>query len=275
MVRARWTSLFRGTPHLQTAYALESVLDEVSFIIGPPLSIGLSVAWFPEAGLLAALLFQLIGVGSFVLQRSTEPPIQRRLLDRTSSPIRIFSIQILVLLLVAMGTIVSAIDVVSVAFAASQGQPAMASIVLLVYAVGSCIAGLAFGAINFKTSLPRLLLFCGITTALSTVPLLVVGNIYALSAAMFVGGLFFAPTMIVAMGLVESIVLSDKLTEGFTWMISGLGVGMALGAAVSGGVVDRFGVALAAGGVILLVAFAGAHILLRSMMLPNGLDIPS
>lgn len=36
MVRARWTSLYRGQPRLQTAYSLETVLDELSFIVGPP-----------------------------------------------------------------------------------------------------------------------------------------------------------------------------------------------------------------------------------------------
>jgi hypothetical protein len=40
MVRARWTEVYRGQPQLQTAYALESVLDEVCFIVGPPLSVG-------------------------------------------------------------------------------------------------------------------------------------------------------------------------------------------------------------------------------------------
>ena len=33
MVRARWTALYRGQPQLQTAYALESVLDELCFIL--------------------------------------------------------------------------------------------------------------------------------------------------------------------------------------------------------------------------------------------------
>jgi hypothetical protein len=52
------------------------------------------------------------------------------------------------LLMVAMGTIVGVVDVVSVAFAQQQGQPAAASIVLSVYAIGSCLAGLAFGAMR-------------------------------------------------------------------------------------------------------------------------------
>lgn len=267
MVRARWTPLCRDTPQLRTAYALESVLDEVSFIIGPPLSIGLSVAWFPEAGLLAALLLQLIGVAAFVLQRSTEPPVQAGLGQREGSPIRMFSIQMLVFLLLAMGTIVGTIDVVSVAFAAQQGHPASASIVLSVYALGACLAGLIFGALNLKFPLPKLLLYCGLATALTTVPLLFVGSIASLAAAMFIGGLFFAPTMIVAMALVEQIVASSKLTEGFTWMISGLGVGMALGAAVAGEMVDvcgvraGFNVALAAGAVAVCVVGGVRYIL--------------
>jgi MFS family permease len=62
MVRARWTMLYRGTPQLQTAYALEAVLDDLSFIIGPPLSVGLSMALFPEAGPMAAALLLLLGV---------------------------------------------------------------------------------------------------------------------------------------------------------------------------------------------------------------------
>src|SRR5690606_22150957 len=49
MIRARWAALYRGTPRLHTAYSFESVVDELCFIFGPIVSIGLSTAWFPEA----------------------------------------------------------------------------------------------------------------------------------------------------------------------------------------------------------------------------------
>jgi hypothetical protein len=51
------------------------VLDDLAFIVGPPLSVGLSMLLFPEAGPLAAALFLIIGVGLFVVQRRTEPPV--------------------------------------------------------------------------------------------------------------------------------------------------------------------------------------------------------
>lgn len=265
MVRARWTEVHRDKPQLQTAYALESVLDEVCFIAGPPLSVGLSVAVFPQAGPLAAAAFLAVGVFAFVAQRATEPPVHATAANERGSVIRFSGVRILVLLLVAMGTIVGTVDVVSVAFAEQQGQPAAASLVLSVYAIGSCSAGLLFGALKLQTPLPRIFLLCGLATAATTLPLLLATNILGLSLAVLVAGLFFAPTMIVAMALIEKLVPSSQLTEGLTWLITGLGIGVAAGAAAAGQVVDTYGprigfaVALTAGAVVLVVAVFGCR----------------
>ena len=257
MTRARWTELYRGKPQLQTAYALESVLDEVCFIIGPPLSVGLCVVAFPEAGPLAALLMLAVGVTAFVLQRGTEPPVHPHENHERGSVIRSGAIRLLMVLMVALGTIVGVVDVVSVAFAQQEGHPAAASIVLSMYAIGSCLAGLAFGALKLDIPLPRLFLYGGVATAVTTLPLLLAGDIFGLSMAVFVAGLFFSPTLIVAMALVENLVPPAKLTEGLTWLVTGLSIGVAIGAASSGWLVDAFGarsgfwVALVAGVVVL------------------------
>src|SRR5690606_33509396 len=76
MVRARWTQLYGGTPRLRTAFALEAVVDEVCFIVGPVLSVGLSVAVFPEAGPLLGAVLLLVGTLALAALRSTEPPVQ-------------------------------------------------------------------------------------------------------------------------------------------------------------------------------------------------------
>lgn len=73
MVRARWTELYQGSPKLHTAFAFESVVDEISFIIGPIISVSLSVMLFPEAGPLFASVFLLIGVSLFVIQKIQNP----------------------------------------------------------------------------------------------------------------------------------------------------------------------------------------------------------
>lgn len=271
MVRARWSAIYRGQPHLQTAYSLETVLDEVTFIVGPPLSVGLSIAVFPQAGALAAALLLMLGVAALLAQRSSEPAVAAQVYSSAplKSLIRVANVRLLTLLMVAMGVIVGTVDIVSVAFAEQLGQPAAASIVLSAYAIGSCLAGLLFGALKLQTPLRHLLLLGGLATAVSTLPLLLVGSIPALSAAVLVAGLFFAPTMIVAMSLVEQLLPEPRLTEGMTWLLAGLNVDVATGAALSGQVLDGsdaragFRVALCAATLVLLVAL-WAHRRLRA-----------
>jgi MFS family permease len=265
MARMRWTVLYRGQPQLQTAYSLETVLDDVSFIAGPPLSVGLAVVVLPQAGLLCAALLLWLGMWALVAQRGTEPPLQPWNTDagRSASVIRSAGVRLLTLLMLAMGVIVGTVDVVSVALAAQLGQPAMASVVLSAYAIGSCAAGLFFGALKLSTPLHRLLLWGGLATAVTTLPLLWVNHVLALAAAVLVAGLSFSPTLIVAMSLVERLVPEQRLTEGMTWLLAGLSAGVALGAAASGHLVDEGGaqvgasVALWAGVVVLGVVLWG------------------
>ncbi|WJM95317.1 MFS transporter [Pseudomonas defluvii] len=260
MVRARWTTIYRGKSQLQTAYSLETVLDEVTFIAGPPISVGLSVAVLPQAGPLAAAVLLAIGVFALAIQVGTEPPVEAEAVvgQGSNSVFRLADMRLLTLLVVAMGVIVGTVDIVSVAFAEQMGMPAAASVVLSCYAIGSCAAGLMFGALKLDTPLHKLLLLGGLATAATTLPLLLAGNIVGLAGAVLVAGLFFAPTMIVAMSLVERIVPESKLTEGMTWLLAGLNVGVAGGAAASGQVVDAWGakagfnVALAAAAVLLV-----------------------
>jgi len=265
MIRARWTALYRDKPQLQTAYSLETVFDEVTFIIGPPVAVGLAVLWFPEAGLLTAAIFLLLGVLALVLLKGTEPPLTSVLRNQegNKSVIRLAAVQRLTLLMIALGTIVGTVDIVSVAFARMIEQPAAASLVLSAYATGSCLAGLFFGARQFSLSLPRLLLLAGGTTALTSLSLLWVGSIYSLTWWIFWAGVAFAPTMIIAMSLVERAVPEQSTTEGMTWLLAGLNIGVALGAALSGyfidqsGVISGFVIASIGGVMVLLMALWG------------------
>jgi MFS family permease len=54
-------------------------------------------------------------------------------------------------------------------------------------------------------------------------------------------GLGIAPTLIGCFSLVDQIVPARSLTEGLTWVITGLSVGYGAGAALVGGIADRHG----------------------------------
>lgn len=241
MVRARWTEIYRDTPHLHTAFAFESVVDEVIFMIGPVLAIGLSVAWFPEAGPLAAAVLLAIGMTLFVAQRATEPPVHPQGMATGGSVVRLGAVQVIALLMVAVGAIFGTAEVAAVAFAEEQGSKASASLALAAYAAGSLIAGLVFGALRLRLSLAsQLLLAIGLAAA-TTLPLLVVDSLWLLAAVLFVAGASISPTIIVAMALIERHVPAAKLTEGITWVMTGIGIGMAAGSAASGWLIDLHG----------------------------------
>lgn len=265
MVRARWTVIYQDSPReLHTAYSFESVIDEVCFIFGPILAIGLSTTWFPEAGPLIAALCLLVGVWLLTAQRATEPPPHPRTEDgdRTSALLSP-GLQVLTLTFVATGAIFGAIDVSTLAFAEEQGHKSWASFILAIWALGSCIAGIVFGLLHLKgrTELRWVLGVCAM--AVSMIPLLLAGNFPFLAVALFVSGLAIAPTMITTMALIEAHVPRAKLTEGMTWISTGLAVGVAIGSSVTGLVIDAAGaqrgfvVSISAGVAAAAVAFAG------------------
>ncbi|MEV1080365.1 MFS transporter [Streptomyces sp. NPDC050211] len=269
MIRARWAALYRGTPQLHTAYSFESVVDEICFIFGPIISIGLSTAWFPEAGPLLAACFLAAGVFWLTAQRATEPKPHPREHHRGGSALRAPGLQVLVATFVATGAIFGAVDVVTVAFAEEQGHKGAASLVLAIYAAGSCVAGAVFGLLRFHGAPERRWLLGVFMMAVSMIPLLLVGNLPFLAVALFVAGLSIAPTMITTMSLIEEHVPRAQLTEGMTWVSTGLAVGVALGSSVAGWVIDAagaragYGVPAVSGAVAVAVGFLGYRRLSR------------
>ena len=269
MIRARWAALYRGTPQLHTAYSFESVVDEVCFIFGPIISIGLSTAWFPEAGPLLAACFLAAGVFWLTAQRATEPEPHPREKHGGGTALRARGLQVLVATFVATGAIFGSVDVTTVAFADERGHKGAASVVLALYAAGSCVAGVVFGLLQFKGAPARRWLLGICAMAVSMIPLLLVGNLPFLAVALFVAGLSIAPTMITTMSLIEEHVPRAQLTEGMTWVSTGLAVGVALGSSAAGWVIDAagaragYGVPVVSGAVAVAVGFLGYRRLSR------------
>ncbi|MGW1795717.1 MFS transporter [Streptomyces sp. NPDC001984] len=269
MIRARWAALYRGTPQLHTAYSFESVVDEVCFIFGPIISIGLSTVWFPEAGPLLAACFLAAGVFWLTAQRATEPEPHPREDHGGGTALRSPGLQVLVATFAATGAIFGAVDVVTVAFADERGHKGAASVVLALYAAGSCLAGVVFGLLRLSGSPERRWLLGVCAMAVSMIPLLLVGNLPLLAVALFVAGLSIAPTMITTMSLIEEHVPRAQLTEGMTWVSTGLAVGVALGSSVAGWVIDAagaragYGAPVVSGAVAIAVGFLGYRRLCR------------
>lgn len=277
MVRARWAAIYRGSAReLHTAYSWESIIDEMCFIFGPIVSIGLSTALFPAAGPLLAVVFLVVGVLWLTAQRGTEPVPQPREQQTGESALRSPGLRVLVLTFTATGGIFGAVDVVTVAFAEEHGHKAAASLVLAVYALGSCLAGMVFGLLHLTGPAARRWLVGVCVMAVSMIPLQLAGSLPFLAVALFVAGLSVAPTMVTTMALVEAHVPRTKLTEGMTWTSTGLAVGVALGSSAAGWVVDAAGaragyaVPAAAGTAAAVVALLGYRRLCEPVPIRGG-----
>lgn len=243
MMRARWTEIFRDRPELNTAFAFESAADELVYISGASLSVGLAVSLFPEAGMMISTTFLALGTFAFLLQRSTEPkvrPVESGRRQRSAISLR--PVQIITLALIFVGSPFATAEVSAVAITKELGQPEAASLVIGVYAIGSFVVGLILGALNPKMPLQRQLLIAVSVLALTALPLLVASTSVALLAfAVFLSGVAISPIFITSFGLIERRVPESMLTEGVTWVMTGIGIGMALGAFLSGWVIDNFG----------------------------------
>ncbi|MEV8326100.1 MFS transporter [Kitasatospora sp. NPDC056731] len=249
MVRARWAHLYRDdAPKLHTAYSFEAVVDEVCFIVGPILSIGLATSVFPEAGVLLAGVFLAVGVLLFAGQRATEPPIHPGARHVGGSVIRNRGLQVLMLTFVATGAIFGSVEVVTVAYSETQGHKSLASVILALWALGSCLAGVVFGTLKLTGSMAGRFFAGVLFMALSMAPLLLVaesvrgvGGLIAVGGALLIAGIAISPTLITAMALVERLVPAAQLTEGMTWTTTGLALGVAVGSSAGGWVVDAAG----------------------------------
>lgn len=267
MLRARWACVFGHTPRLRTAYALDAVLAEMTYVIGPPLVIGLSVGLFAEAGPLLAVALLAVGMAGFLAQRRTEPPVVERRQPGAARRLNSPALRGLVLGLAAMGVIGGAFDVALIAFAKAQGWPTSASYMLGAYALGSMLTGLAYGAVRIAAPLQRQLLIAVVLLATATVLPGISTSVYMMTVMICIAGMAFSPAMIIILNLGTVIVPPAQLTEGLTWMSAGVSVGVASGAAVAGLLIDAhgapagFAVAVVAGVVMVAVAFAGRNAL--------------
>ncbi|WP_210503801.1 MFS transporter [Nocardioides xinjiangensis] len=254
-VRTRWSHLLDDGSEKQTAFALEAVLDEVVFVVGPVLVTLLATSWHPVAGLTAALVTGVVGTFAFAAQRRTEPPAGRAAPSGARAPMPWRLVLPLALVCLTLGALFGAAEVTTVAFAEERGERWVAGWLLAAWSLGSLVAGLVTGAVAWHSGPDARLRWGSAAMALAMAPLMFVSSIPLMAVVLLVGGLAIAPTMIGAMTMVEQGVHPSRLTEGMAILHTGIVAGVAPGASIAGFVVDHSGAsaayAVALGGGIL------------------------
>lgn len=262
-VRARWSQLVPDKRGLQTAFAFEAVVDETVFLLGPMLVTLLATIVHPLAGLATALVAGLTGTLVLAGQRGTEPPVDKpRGRKLPATPMGWSVLAPLVVASFGMGALFGGVEVSTVALSEELGAKVAAGPLLGVFALGSLLSGVITGVVSWKATNPARFRWGMLALALSMTPLPFVHNLALMAVVLFAAGFAISPTLIAAVAWVAETVPSNRLTEGIATLTTGLGAGIAPGAALAGIVIDRSGastsywVAAVAGLLAALAAFA-------------------
>jgi MFS family permease len=286
MVRARWHLVVRSPRQLHTAFALESTLDELCFVIGPVAATFLATQVAPSAGLVAPVILGAGGALWFYSLRATEPPVLDAKAARGAvqpqgggAPgprgrrglILLFPGVAAVALVTAMvGALFGACDVTVVAATEAWGVKQLSGVALGAFSLGSAAGGLAYGTRNWVSSVARRWVICLGLLSVACVAILFAGSPLSLSLVGFAAGLAVAPTMINLNALMQSLVPLHRLTEGLAWVGTAVGVGVSVGASLAGQLIDQVGyragfAAMAAAGLLgTALALASARPVARS-----------
>jgi MFS family permease len=248
MVRARWSVLLGDSPLLHSAYSLESVLDELLFVIGPALVTVLATEVQPASGVTVAMAACVVGTLLLAAQRGTEPPLAPPAPAPREPGARRIRIQIpapglvtLAPVYLMLGAMFGTIDLSIVAFSQEHGHKPLAGFILGTYALGSAAGGLWYGSRTWHSPLHRRF---AITLALvwaGTATFWAMPGLGALASVIFFCGLAISPTLIAGFSLVDQQAAPGRRTEGLTWLTSAISIGLAVGSAVAGHLVDAGG----------------------------------
>src|SRR3982750_466199 len=137
MIRVRWTHLLRGSHRLPTALAMESVVDEFVFLVGPLLVTFLSHTGHATSGVVTAFALAAVGSLLFAAQRRTEPPPATHEHRNGPSAMRTNGLRVLFVVGAAVGAVLGCLEVSLVAFADEVGARSMSGVLIAALAVGS------------------------------------------------------------------------------------------------------------------------------------------
>jgi MFS family permease len=273
IARVRWTRLLQHPRQVDTAQALESINDEVSFLVGPAL-VALMASrgpgWLPVAlaavlaavGIAVVLTMHLPDVGGRAPeatsgQRSPAGPRGRRtwasdrraLVSASTGRIRraasLGDWRLFLVAMVGVGSVLGTNTVLILAYSTSVGDPNDGALPLVMNSLGSLIAGIAVGAVHWWMAPRRRFAIACVVYAVAAIPMAAVDGFLLYTAACFLAGTMIAPTLIQANAHVAVTAHAERRMEAFAWVSSGIGVGLALGSAVAGWLVGAVGPDLA------------------------------
>jgi MFS family permease len=241
--RTLWPELLGERIELrQAAFALDSVGIELLFTTGPLITGVIAAIASPEAALGVSAFAVLAGTGSFLAQ-----PIVREVVRGSDDgerdligALRSAGVRTIVFISIPAGIGLGMCEVALPAFCYEQGAAQRAGILLAIWSAGSAIGGVVYGVMH-RPDLQRMHMVVSLLLPLSLVPLAAAPSFVAMAVLVVPAGLFISPLLATQNELIGFVAPPGARTEAYTWPQTAFVGGIAIGAALAGGLVEAAG----------------------------------
>ena len=266
-VRTLLPAIVSRPSELPALFALESTLLEVTFVLGPPLALGLGAVWSTGAALVVCGLMLVIGTVVFAAHGASRAwrPDTTAARARGGS-LRAAAIRVLVIVDLGTGIVFGATEVGVTASAKHIAGAAAAAPLLGLWGAGSLLGGLLVTRLGARfRSAEHLPLLLGALAVTHGALLAGTGSLPVMGVIILLAGATIAPTGAGIYAMVDRFAPAGTETEAFSWLFTSSSTGAAAGAAIAGVLAQGagpgavFAFAGAAGGLATLVAILGAR----------------
>jgi MFS family permease len=241
-MRPLWAPLLDGDAELlPAAYALDSIVIELVFFIGPLLTAAATALLSPAAAIGLAIVLVIAGTLAF----TASPPSRawapdpagagHGWLGALTSP----GLRTLVLVTLPLGFCFGAIEVTLPAFSEDVATRAWAGVLLAVWSLGSAAGGIWYGARAGSMPLAATYVRLAVILPITFVPLAASPSLVAMFPLCVLAGLAIAPLAASGNQLVGDVAPAGTLTEAYTWVVTAIVVGLSIGNAVAGVLVEE------------------------------------
>ena len=231
----------------QSAFAVEAVVMECAFILGPLMVSLAMVAGSPMVAVLASAVLTALGTWHFsrsgALARWGVVERGEDVIRHWLGPLKVRAVRRALAISFFFAVGLGLNEITLPAFANHSGYPARVGWFYAAMSIPSGIAGFAYGTRHFAWPLNRQIMVAGAWLAAGSVLMGLCTQTWTFLLGCAVTGLAFGP-MITALSLqLGKLSPSEYSTEAFTWSMTLFMIGLGIGFWAGGGLIEQFGVA--------------------------------
>jgi MFS family permease len=241
-VRALLGEMLTEPATRETAYALESVIQELIWIAGPLVVAAMITLVSASGAVLVSAGVCVVGTTLFITSPRVRAGAAVRLTGRSRSSVASPELRAMLGPVAMMGAAIGLIDVGIPSLALHDGSRASTGLLLALWSVGSLCGGLWYGGVAWRLALPDRYRWLLTAAVACVVPLVFARTIPEGMVASLLAGVTIAPVFSCQYALVGRSVTRGSETEAFTWVAAALMAGLSAGSALSGVLIGGIGV---------------------------------